>query len=145
MLDSDGEPPLILVFDSLAGRSNHVIRYIKEYLQAELKEKLDLRVGDIPGAYFKGPLQDNHCDCGVYILEYVERFFRDLCTSQGELIEPPVEELRLDYRQWFTPSQIEAKRAHILELLTFNREQYVRISKVLEQTSNIVVGESVDD
>jgi Ulp1 family protease len=41
-----------------------------------------------PGAHFKGPVQDNHCDCGVYVLEYVERFFETLCLKDGRFNEP---------------------------------------------------------
>jgi Ulp1 family protease len=141
LLDSASGGPFILVFDSLAGKSPHVLHYVKEYLQSELEEKLGMSAGEIQGGYFKGPLQENHCDCGVYILEYVERFFVDLCTSKGDFIEPPLEDLRTNYRDWFTAGQIEAKRARIFELLTFHRGQYLQSTNVKEQASDIVIGE----
>ena len=30
---------------------------------------------NFPGIFVEGPLQENFCDCGVFLLQFVEKFF----------------------------------------------------------------------
>ena len=54
------------------------------------------------------PTQTNYYDCGIYLLQYVESFFR---TPIGDFNLP----IRLP--DWFTLDVVEAKRAHIRSII----------------------------
>jgi hypothetical protein len=60
------------------------------------------------------PQQDNSCDCGVYVLEYIERFSKDFTHADSISVRDWSDEQSKD---WFKKSDIKAKRAHIMNLL----------------------------
>ncbi|KAI5799168.1 hypothetical protein DFH27DRAFT_525727 [Peziza echinospora] len=73
------DKPTIFILDSL-NTNNHMraFKVLKEYLQAEAKSKkhFEFPPKTISGTYTKVPEQPNFCDCGVYLLWYVERFLQ---------------------------------------------------------------------
>ncbi|XP_063914137.1 uncharacterized protein LOC135130642 isoform X2 [Zophobas morio] len=74
--------PCVLIFDSLAGASrSRVVATLRDYLTCEYKAKLNVdkvfTKDVIKGACPKVPQQTNFTDCGLYLLQYVEQFFKD--------------------------------------------------------------------
>lgn len=75
--------PCILIFDSLAGASrSRVVATLRDYLTCEHKAKVTdsgahtFTKETIPGHSVKVPQQNNFTDCGLYLLQYVEHFYR---------------------------------------------------------------------
>jgi len=73
--------PCILVFDSLRiGSRSKVVATLREYLECEYHEKIGKdRVFSnetFPGCSPRVPQQPNFYDCGIFVLQYVESFFK---------------------------------------------------------------------
>ena len=84
----DPEQPAIITLDSLGIAHSPTIRVLKDYLREEAKDKRGGMVFDdsqIKGITVKQiPLQDNYCDCGPFLLGYMEKFVegpRDFVTK----------------------------------------------------------------
>ncbi|XP_012286581.1 uncharacterized protein LOC105703068 isoform X2 [Orussus abietinus] len=106
--------PCILIFDSLAGASrSRVVATLRDYLSCEYlakmgKEKVFSK-DTIKGASPKVPQQSNFTDCGVYVLQYVESFFKD-----------PIKDYTLPIktlRNWFEEIVVTRKREELSKLL----------------------------
>ncbi|XP_017863621.1 PREDICTED: sentrin-specific protease 6 isoform X3 [Drosophila arizonae] len=108
--------PLILIFDSLAGASrSRVVATLRDYLTCEYKvKKPDAQAhvfnkDNMPGHCVKVPQQNNFTDCGLYLLQYVEQFFKD-----------PIKDYRLPIKQltnWFDYLTVTKKREDIAQLI----------------------------
>ena len=73
--------PCILIFDSLrSGCRSKIVTTLRDYLECEYREKIGKdRV--FSKETFRGccpsvPQQPNFSDCGIYVLQYVESFFK---------------------------------------------------------------------
>lgn len=55
------------------------INALSDYLVKEAKSKIDVDLArdDIVNSYADVPKQRNSCDCGVFLLHYVEIFLRE--------------------------------------------------------------------
>lgn len=88
----DSKQPRIITFDSLALKHSNTCVNLKDYMVAEIKAKKSMSItppkpigmaaktqdkDSATGRYLgKGlPVQGNFCDCGVYLLSYIEEFF----------------------------------------------------------------------
>ncbi|TGO25603.1 hypothetical protein BPAE_0076g00040 [Botrytis paeoniae] len=88
----DPKQPRIITFDSLALKHSNTCSNLKDYMVAEIKAKKSMSItppkpigmaaktqdkDSATGRYLgKGlPVQGNYCDCGVYLLSYIEEFF----------------------------------------------------------------------
>ncbi|TGO55935.1 hypothetical protein BCON_0084g00030 [Botryotinia convoluta] len=88
----DPKQPRIITFDSLALKHSNTCSNLKDYMVAEIKAKKSMSItppkpigmaaktqdkDSATGRYLgKGlPVQGNFCDCGVYLLSYIEEFF----------------------------------------------------------------------
>ncbi|KAG8691076.1 hypothetical protein FRC11_006981 [Ceratobasidium sp. 423] len=78
------EKTWILILDSLGGKHPRTVRILREYLQAEAQERrrklVDIKDsrssgGLVEDKHLSVPVQPNWCDCGVYLLHYVEVFY----------------------------------------------------------------------
>lgn len=108
--------PLILIFDSLSGASrSRVVATLRDYLTCEYKAKIKedsahvFNKFNMPGHCVKVPQQNNFTDCGLYLLQYVEKFFKD-----------PIQDYRLPIKQlmnWFETIVVTRKREEISNLL----------------------------
>ena len=110
--------PCILTFDSLAGSSKaRTHQTLREYLSCEWRKKMvsqgrEERVFNkdtMPGGSPKVQQQPNFSDCGIYLLQYVESFFKD-----------PIKDYTLPIKtlgEWFTKDEVENKRNSIAELI----------------------------
>ncbi|CAH8467767.1 unnamed protein product [Dicrocoelium dendriticum] len=118
--------PCILLFDSLPCQTRvtnlHVIR---DYLQVEWNMRrceqdgpLYFNKDTIRGFSPRVPSQSNLVDCGIYLLHYVEMFFKQ-----------PVQSYTKDYFQnemasWFTEDTVSQKRTEIQQLLLQLHQQH---------------------
>ncbi|KAI4209503.1 MAG: hypothetical protein LQ351_007580 [Letrouitia transgressa] len=73
--------PCIITFDSLGSPHFATIRILKDYLQEEARDKrpeMEFDDNELKGMTAKQiPQQDNFCDCGLFLLGYMEKFFDD--------------------------------------------------------------------
>ncbi|XP_011878118.1 PREDICTED: uncharacterized protein LOC105567668, partial [Vollenhovia emeryi] len=106
--------PCILIFDSLAGASrSRVVATLRDYLSCEHVAKLGVEKtfskDTIKGACPKVPQQSNFTDCGLYVLQYVESFFKD--PIQDYIL--PIKILK----NWFEEIVVTRKREELSNLL----------------------------
>ncbi|XP_011707812.1 PREDICTED: uncharacterized protein LOC105462704 isoform X2 [Wasmannia auropunctata] len=106
--------PCILIFDSLAGASRaRVVATLRDYLSCEHVAKLGVEKtfskDTIKGACPKVPQQSNFTDCGLYVLQYVESFFKDPITDYTL----PIKTLKT----WFEEIIVTRKREELSNLL----------------------------
>lgn len=75
----DPDKPVIMMLDSLGQTRTVATRALRQWLEAEGKDKRGLEVEiDNRGFYPKGtqiPTQANYSDCGLYVLGYLRKFF----------------------------------------------------------------------
>ena len=71
--------PRIITLDSLGTSHSPTCSYLKQYLVAEARDKKGIEITPPNmGTTAKGaPQQTNHCDCGLFLLGYIQRFLRD--------------------------------------------------------------------
>lgn len=113
--------PCILIFDSLAGASrSRVVATLRDYLTCEYQAKVSqnkiFNKDNIKGSCPKIPQQNNFTDCGLYLLQYVEQFFKD-----------PIVDYTLPIKQlanWFDEIVVTRKREEISILLKTLMHKY---------------------
>ncbi|KAG5925988.1 hypothetical protein E4U42_003766 [Claviceps africana] len=123
----DPRTPKIVTLDSLASAHPTTCKVLREYLIAEAKDKRGIDLVKAPHGMTakKIPEQDNFCDCGVFVLGYMEEFLKDPDETVRKLLQR--EPLGWDIR----PSQIrESLRDLLFEM---QREQHERDMKEKEQ------------
>ncbi|XP_060518114.1 uncharacterized protein LOC132696950 [Cylas formicarius] len=106
--------PCILIFDSLAGPSrSRVVATLRDYLTVEYKNKIgEERIynkDSIKGSVVKVPQQTNFTDCGLYLLQFVEHFFKS--PIQDYYI--PIKSIKT----WFEEITVTKKREDIANLI----------------------------
>lgn len=76
----DPTDPRIFTLDSLGSVHAASVSHLKQWLMAEIAERMDItpqdpgRLGTTAKAI---PQQENFCDCGVYLLLYIQEFVKD--------------------------------------------------------------------
>jgi sentrin-specific protease 7 len=100
------EDPRIITLDSLGSTHPIAINHLKKYLLAEFEHKRGKVIIDTPiqlGMRATNiPEQNNLCDCGVYLLGYIQEFVRDPDLFIRTL-------LRKEHPDWeFDPSNLRA-------------------------------------
>lgn len=84
------EQPCIFILDSLrASGASNSIRILKDYIVSEAWDKKQLKIDRdlIAGSSPRTPQQTNYCDCGVYVIHYVERFLRRPKLFAGLMVD----------------------------------------------------------
>ncbi|XP_026729265.1 uncharacterized protein LOC113494928 isoform X2 [Trichoplusia ni] len=138
--------PCILIFDSLAGASrSRVVATLRDYLTCEYQAKVShnkvFNKDNIKGSCPKIPQQNNFTDCGLYLLQYVEQFFKD-----------PILDYSLPIKQlanWFDEIVVTRKREEISILLKtlmhkYNPESHLALPDITFPTLNGKLIESED-
>jgi len=119
--------PCVLIFDSLVGSGHSkVFTNIRHYLTQEWltrKKGLPQKIFDkttMKGCYPKVPRQNNDCDCGVFLLQYVQSFFT-----------MPIKNYRIPVHleSWFTLELVASKRKETLALISTLAEKYVKTKR----------------
>ncbi|GAA99651.1 uncharacterized protein L969DRAFT_86927 [Mixia osmundae IAM 14324] len=82
MKDNTSSKVKSISFDSMGGRHGKVHKDLRSYLVLEAKDKRgklssELSVEEVSGIAARCPEQQNYHDCGVYLLHFVDVFFRD--------------------------------------------------------------------
>lgn len=68
----------IIIFDSLGGNHRPAMDLIQKYLRQEARERKKMKLKEDPHKiHAKVPRQPNHCDCGVFLLQFFEDFMMD--------------------------------------------------------------------
>ncbi|XP_014616796.1 PREDICTED: uncharacterized protein LOC106793974 isoform X2 [Polistes canadensis] len=121
--------PCILIFDSLAGASRcRVVATLRDYLSCEYVAKMGIEKtfskDTIKGASPKVPQQSNFTDCGLYVLQYVESFFKDPIKNYTL----PIKTLK----NWFEEIVVTRKREEISKLL-------IKLMNVTRGSKNIAL------
>ncbi|CAG5040142.1 unnamed protein product [Parnassius apollo] len=130
--------PCILIFDSLAGASrSRVVATLRDYLTCEYQAKMCkskvYNKDNMKGSCPKIPQQNNFTDCGLYLLQYVEQFFKD-----------PILDYSLPIKQlahWFDEIIVTRKREDISILLKslmdrYNPESHLSLPDITFPTLN---------
>lgn len=75
------DEPRIITLDSLGSSHSLAVSHLKQYLLAEFEHKRNKIIAEVPGQLgmkaVNIPEQNNLCDCGVYLLGYVQEFVKD--------------------------------------------------------------------
>ncbi|KAK5133914.1 hypothetical protein LTR08_007143 [Meristemomyces frigidus] len=91
----DEDQPSIITLDSFGSSHGPEIRNLKDYLKAEADSKRGIFFDDkrLKGITAKGiPEQSNFCDCGVYLVGYVEQFARNPRAFVSKVLQRELEE-----------------------------------------------------
>ncbi|KAI1099861.1 cysteine proteinase [Jackrogersella minutella] len=126
------EQPRILTLDSLGISHSPACSCLRQYLIAELKDKKGIEIST-PGALGMTakdvPQQTNYCDCGLYLLGYIQEFLRSPDTFVRSILQ------RRDGIAWnLNPSQLRTEiRDLIFEL---QKEQQDREDAHKEEKRN---------
>ncbi|XP_039770407.1 sentrin-specific protease 7 isoform X2 [Ornithorhynchus anatinus] len=105
--------PCILILDSLKASSvQNTVHILREYLEVEWEVKWkthrEFNKSTMVDFCPKVPKQDNSSDCGLYLLQYVESFFKDPVVNF---------ELPMHLERWFPRQVVRNKREEIRELI----------------------------
>ncbi|OAA74058.1 Ulp1 protease family protein [Cordyceps fumosorosea ARSEF 2679] len=75
----DISEPRIITLDSLGSPHPATCKALKKYLVEEAKDKKNIDLVAPPGGMTARqiPQQTNYCDCGVFLLSYMEKFLKD--------------------------------------------------------------------
>ncbi|TAQ86942.1 hypothetical protein B7494_g4744 [Chlorociboria aeruginascens] len=126
--------PRIITLDSLGLRHSPTCSNLKEYLVAEIKSKRGIDIvppTSIGMTANNVPQQKNYCDCGVFVLAYVEKFLKgpDEFINGIMLNSQDVEE------EWETPTQLRARiRDMLFNLQMGDAAKVPQVNGGLQQT-----------
>ncbi|KAJ2737520.1 hypothetical protein H4R23_001777 [Coemansia sp. Cherry 401B] len=117
------ETPSIIIFDSLGNRHQPTFGLLRGYMRAEAMSRHNVDLSEVQqvGKYAKVPLQNNFCDCGVYLLQYIEEFIKDPVAFMALALSG------ISLRDMFTSVDMEQKRLDILGLATSLAEEHKRL------------------
>lgn len=101
----------------------------QEYLNKKLKDKqindsFQVSARNLPVVAPDVPLQDNNCDCGVFVLEFTERFLKERAEAFEAISAPENIKKRFKSefgKDWFPTSEIRRKRQQLIELIEQQR------------------------
>ncbi|KAG7465830.1 hypothetical protein MATL_G00157880 [Megalops atlanticus] len=114
--------PCILIMDSLRGPARStVVKTLREYLEVEweVRKGTQRSFGKevMRGSSPRVPQQDNFSDCGVYMLQYVESFFKNPIPSFH---------LPMNLSDWFPQHLVKKKREEVKGLILQIQDQQKR-------------------
>ncbi|KAJ2173438.1 hypothetical protein GGF45_004393, partial [Coemansia sp. RSA 551] len=116
--------PAIIILDSLGNRHQPTYGLLRGYMRAEAKSRHGVDLADAVqiGKYAKVPLQNNLCDCGVYLLHYIEEFLKDPVAFLALVLNG------ISARKMFAAEEMEQKRLDILGLATNLADEHKRLN-----------------
>jgi hypothetical protein len=132
----------ILILDSLGSRARPTtIDTLSKYLAAEALEKHNVQINTklLTGISPKVPQQDNHTDCGLFLLEFFERFI-----GRPEEFEQMALRRTGSYyhglKEWFEPrlasQRREALKTRVLEQQALYQQNHPLMSEVMIESAS---------
>ena len=118
----DPTEPAIVTFDSLAMAHAPTVRILKDYLKAEAYSKRTMTFDEsqLKGMTAIGiPKQDNYCDCGPYLLGYMDKFLEDPRGFMAKIMQKQMDPER-DWPQ-LDPSVLRSSMRELI--LSLHKEQ----------------------
>ncbi|KAI7479302.1 cysteine proteinase [Hortaea werneckii] len=109
------DTPSIITLDSFGSPHTAEIRFLKDYLksEADAKRGMEFDRDALQGVTAKGiPEQTNFCDCGVYLIGYIEQFAKDPRGFVSKVLSK-----QLDQQADFASFDPSAKRAEVRDEL----------------------------
>ncbi|KAG0362420.1 hypothetical protein BG005_005686 [Podila minutissima] len=128
------EKPYIICLDSLGRPHPSVFKVIRGYLEQELMAKKNINIAltakNIPGKHTSNsPLQHNMCDCGVFLLHYVEVFLRHPVQMLDAIVN------RTDDLHLWAANELETKRERYKDYVDSLTEKY-KVFQFSQETIN---------
>lgn len=105
--------PRIITLDSLGAKHSPTCTNLKEYLVAEIKSKRGINIpspGPIGMTATNIPQQDNYSDCGLFLLNYLDKFLQ----QPDEFIHGVMQNTVGFIQEWPNASETRAKIRTIL-------------------------------
>lgn len=99
-------------------------RHLVENPDSMVEKKIDTHT--FPGKLVRTPGQDNHCDCGVFALHYIELL----------MINPPDEFPSVDTK-WFDTRDIALKRLRIKKLIELYQDKEKNNDAIKQELLNV--------
>ncbi|KAG9906766.1 cysteine proteinase, partial [Aureobasidium melanogenum] len=118
----DPDTPALIILDSLSGTHTQEVKNLKQYVVHEGRDKrgLEFEYTELKGMNARGlPQQTNFCDCGVYLIGYMEAFLRDPAEFVRKVMSR-----ELDHNNDFADFDPSKKRTEIRDrLIKLEEEQ----------------------
>ncbi|KAK7409570.1 hypothetical protein QQX98_008232 [Neonectria punicea] len=132
------EEPKIITLDSLGGGHSVTCRHLKDYLVEEARHKKNIDLAKVPGGMTakKIPEQNNYCDCGVFLLGYMEEFLKDPDEAVRRILQ------KEDLEWNIQPSRIRAKVRDLVFKLQSEQEARLEAEKERKRRLRKVTKES---
>ncbi|TFK73611.1 cysteine proteinase [Pluteus cervinus] len=142
----------IFTLDSLGSAHPKAIKVLSKYLGLEAKDKLNVeKYSDAVGKQAHVPFQPNYCDCGIYLLHFVETFMSDpagYCTKiLSKSRSRTAQDRQADWKESGIGGMRDVLKAQILSLSDewkLERQAKENAKKEADQTQAVVI-ESSDD
>lgn len=97
-----------------------VVRSLKDYLKAEAQDKLSLDIQEPRGHQGRHiPLQQNFCDCGLYLVGYIAKFLENPAKFITKLVKH-----EFDWSQDWPHLNPEAMRHNIRDIIMREHQKY---------------------
>ncbi|RMJ03699.1 hypothetical protein CDV36_014773 [Fusarium kuroshium] len=125
------DDPRIITLDSLGSAHSPTCKCLRDYLIEEAKHKKGVEITSAPGGMTARniPEQDNYCDCGVFVLGYMEHFLQNPDEAVRKLLQK-------EKTNWnIRPTQIRKKVRNLL--FTLQQEQHERLEKEKQQKKQL--------
>jgi hypothetical protein len=136
--------PALILLDSLGGTHPQEIKNLKQYVVHEGQDKrgLEFEYTALKGLTARGlPQQTNFCDCGVYLIGYMEAFVRDPAEFVRKVMSR-----ELDHNNDFADFDPSKKRAEIREkLIKLEEEQSLAKKQRKKDKARLLKMASTDD
>lgn len=110
--EEEDQKTRIFIFNSLGlasrGKNLPVINRLREYLKLEALDKFNLGTSKdhCTGHVVKVPQQENFTDCGCFLLQFVDEFFKAIPKN----IETQIIDRANDLSDWFDPELAQNRR-----------------------------------
>lgn len=120
--------PNIITLDSLGNSHPTTIRVLKSYLIDEAKDKKGA-VGNLATgstAKYGLPQQNNYCDCGIFLIAYLELFLRDPDDAFQKMVSRESVEWSIDPNKWRADLRDLIFQLHKEQVEHEERERQVR-------------------
>ncbi|EQC53007.1 hypothetical protein SJAG_16454 [Schizosaccharomyces japonicus yFS275] len=133
--------PVILLFDSLSNMHKSTLRYLREYIIDEARERkhVELSPYSLRGFHAKVPQQSNFSDCGVYTLHYVELFLSSPSQILSDILDRPTlasnRRHQKSFNDFWNVKRISSRRDEMKNLIKTLSKEWLASKEQTRRTS----------